>query len=223
MFKAIFFKEWLKTRWCLLAAFVLCSGFSIYIASRVMKAIELQGAGHIWEVTVSRDALFAEPITFVPLLIGLALGLFQYFPEMQRKCFKLTLHLPYPALRMTLAMLLYGLLWLSLCFIASILLLWIPLAQVFPSELSSRIVLSSLPWFAAGYAAYLFSAWITLEPTWKRRVFNMVIAAFCLKIFFMAPAPEAYNAFLPWISLCVIALISLVWLSVLRFKAGKQD
>ena len=103
MFKAIFFKEWLKTRWCLLAAFVLCSGFSIYIASRVMKAIELQGAGHIWEVTVSRDALFAEPITFVPLLIGLALGLFQYFPEMQRKCFKLTLHLPYPALRCSTA------------------------------------------------------------------------------------------------------------------------
>ncbi len=223
MFKAIFFKEWLKTRWCLLAAFILCTGFSAYVVARVWKAMELQGAGHLWEVMVTRDALFAEPMTFVPLVIGLALGLFQYFPEMQRKCFKLTLHLPYPALRTTLAMLLYGVLGLSACFIAALLLLWIPFSSVFPSELASRIILSGLPWFLAGYAAYFFSAWITLEPVWKRRVFNMAVTALCLKLFFMAPAPEAFNAFLPWLSLCVPALASLVWLSVLRFKAGKQD
>ena len=223
MFKAIFFNEWLKTRWCLLAALILCSGFSAYVVARVFKAVELQGAGHIWEVVAGRDAIFVEPLTFVPLLVGIVLGLFQYFPEMQRKCFKLTLHLPFSSLRMFFCMLSYGIAALSLCFLPGLLLLGTGLREVFPSEFVSRIILSALPWYLAAYAAYSFVAWITLEPTWKFRAFAMVLAFFCLKIFFLAPAPEAYNAFLPFLALLGFSLFSLSWLSVLRFKAGKQD
>ena len=62
-----------------------------------------------------------------------------------------------------------------------------------------------------------------LEPTWKRRVLNLVISVLLLRIFFLAPAPEAYNAFLPWLAIYTLLTASLSWLSIARFKAGEQD
>lgn len=223
MFKAIFYKEWIKTRWYLLVVSVVCGGFLAYVVGRLFKVVELKGAGHIWEVVVLKNALFIDPLTYIPLGVGLLLGIFQYMPEMQRKCFKLTLHLPYPAQRMVFAMLKYGSIVLTLIFGLMCLALYLALDRIFPAELTSRILLSSLPWFLAGYAAYYFTAWITLEPTWKRRVMNMLVAAFTLYAYFLAPAPEAYNSFLPYLAVFTFALLSLSWLSVVRFKLGCQD
>lgn len=223
MFKAIFYKEWIKTRWYLLVVSVVCGGFLAYVVGRLFKVVELKGAGHIWEVVVLKNALFIDPLTYIPLGVGLLLGIFQYMPEMQRKCFKLTLHLPYPAQRMVFAMLKYGSIVLTLIFGLMFLALYLALDRIFPAELTSRILLSSLPWFLAGYAAYYFTAWITLEPTWKRRVMNMLVAAFTLYAYFLAPAPEAYNSFLPYLAVFTFALLSLSWLSVVRFKLGCQD
>lgn len=223
MFKAIFYKEWIKTRWYLLVVSVVCGGFLAYVVGRLFKVVELKGAGHIWEVVVLKNALFIDPLTYIPLGVGLLLGIFQYMPEMQRRCFKLTLHLPYPAQRMVFAMLKYGSIVLTLIFGLMFLALYWALDRIFPVELTSRILLSSLPWFLAGYAAYYFAAWITLEPTWKRRVLDMLVAAFTLYAYFLAPAPEAYNAFLPYLAVFTFALLSLSWLSVMRFKQGCQD
>lgn len=223
MFKAIFYKEWIKTRWYLLVVSVVCGGFLSYVVGRLFKVVELKGAGHIWEVVVLKNALFIDPLTYIPLGVGLLLGIFQYMPEMQRKCFKLTLHLPYPAPRMVFAMLKYGSIVLTLLFGLMLLVLYLALDRVFPAELTSRILLTSLPWFLAGYATYYLTAWIVLEPTWKRRVLDMLVAAFTLYAYFLAPAPEAYNPFLPYLAVFTFALLSLSWLSVVRFKQGCQD
>lgn len=95
MWKAIVYKEWIKTRRYLFAALLLTAGFAGYGLLRLYRAVELMGAGHIWEVMVTRNAVFIDPMEFVPLLAGLLLAVVQFVPEMQRKCLKLTLHLPY--------------------------------------------------------------------------------------------------------------------------------
>ena len=51
----------------------------------------------------------------------------------------------------------------------------------------------------------------------------MAVSVLILRIFFLAPSPDAYGGFLPWLGLSVILSSSLVWLSITRFKAGKQD
>ena len=35
-----------------------------------------------------------------------------------------------------------------------------------------------------------------LEPTWKRRVLNLIIAALIFRVYFLAPGAEAENSFL---------------------------
>ena len=147
----------------------------------------------------------------------------QFVPEMQRKCLKLTLHLPYPELKMTGNMLFSGLVLLLVCFASNFLLMEIYLSGVLAHELKNHILLTALTWYLAGISGYLLVAWICLEPAWKRRIINLIIAVLLLRIFFLSPTPEAYNKFLPYLLVYTLLTASFSWLSIVRFKAGKQD
>ena len=223
MKKALLFKEWIKTRWYLLLALLVTLGFAGYSMLRINRVASMKGVEHVWEVMLARDTVFVDLLEFIPLLVGILLALVQFVPEMHHKCLKLTLHLPYPQLRMINLMLLYGLVVLLICFAANYLLMTVYMQGVLAPELYSRILLTVLPWYLAGIAAYLLISWICLEPAWKRRVLNLVISVLLLRIFFLAPAPEAYNAFLPWMAIYTLLTASLSWLSIARFKAGEQD
>ena len=70
---------------------------------------------------------------------------------------------------------------------------------------------------------YKRQAWICLEPAWKRRILNLITAVLFLRLFFLSPTPEAYNKFLPYLVVYTLLTSSFSWLSIVRFKAGKQD
>ena len=142
---------------------------------------------------------------------------------MTQKRLKLTLHLPYPQQRMILLMLLAGVGQISIVFLLQAASLWIYLQQHIASEMVSRILLTATPWYICGYTAYLLTAWICLEPTWKLRIVNLLIAAGIVRIFFLLDKPEAYNSFLPTLIIFTILCASLSIRSVVRFKEGCQD
>lgn len=73
----------------------------------------------------------------------------------------------------------------------------------------ARILLTAAPWYICGYTAYLMTAWICLEPTWKLRIVNLLIAAGIVRIFFLLDKPEAYNSFLPTLIIFTILCASL--------------
>ena len=202
----------------------LGAAYELYkITGEESYTIAIQGIDHLWVVMVQKDAIFIDLLQFVPLLIGILLAAVQFFPEMQRKCLKLTLHLPYSQKKMVMSMLAYGVLALVTCFAMSFIMMGVYLPQHFTSELVQRVLLSAAPWFFAGFAGYLLVSWICLEPTWKRRVLNLIIAALIFRVYFLAPGAEAYNSFLPCLTLYTLLAASLSWISVVRFKAGKQD
>lgn len=223
MIKAIFYKEWIKLRWYLLLAFLVSNAVTIYGLLRMNRAITLKGAGHIWEVMVMKNAIFIDYLEFVPLIVGILMALVQFVPEMQRKCLKLTLHLPYSQQRMTFCMLGSGFVGLLLCFLTNFITMFIYLPTVLPTGLGKNIISAALPWYLAGIASYLLTAWICLEPTWKRRILNLLISALVVRMYFLAPVPQAYNSFLPILTLYTLLLSLLSWISITRFKAGKQD
>lgn len=223
MWKAIVYKEWIKTRRYLFAALLLTAGFAGYGLLRLYRAVELMGAGHIWEVMVTRNAVFIDPIKFVPLLAGLLLAVVQFVPEMQRKCLKLTLHLPVPALATLGAMLVFGLAALSVLFGIGVAIVGLGPLPVIARELAGNILCTALPWFLAGMAAYLLGAWVILEPTWRLRAVNILMSLLILRLFFLGEVPHAYDGFLPLLALLTACTASLSWISVVRFMAGRQD
>lgn len=223
MIKAIFYKEWIKTRWFFIISLLGMLGFTSYTLLQINRVLGLKGAAHIWEVIITRDAIFIDYLQYIPIIIGILMAVVQFAPEMHRKCLKLTLHLPYSGLKLTMTMLLVGLSLLLIIFGCSLLFIKGYLMMHFPIELQNHILFTSFPWFLAGLLAYNFCSLFCLEPTWKMRVLYLVIAFLTLRIFFLSDSAEAYNSFLPGLIIYVIATISLPWLSILRFKAGKQD
>ena len=63
---AIFYKEWIKTRWYFLLAVVTTLGFTGYCMLRINRVIEMKGAAHVWEVMMQRDAIFIDMLRVHP-------------------------------------------------------------------------------------------------------------------------------------------------------------
>lgn len=223
MIRAIFYKEWIKTRWYLLLALVASIGFSGFAMLRLSRAMSLKGAVHIWQVMIDRDAIFIDFIQYLPLILGLGLAVVQFFPEMQHKSFKLTLHLPIKATTAVTSMLAYGATMLICTFIPALLIKFCYLQGVMAPELWQRILCSSAPWYMAGLAAYFLTAWIALEPTWSRRVIDGVVALLFIRIYLQPAKPEAYNDFMPLLTIVTLMLPLLSMLSLTRFRDGRQD
>lgn len=223
MIRAIFYKEWIKIRWYWLLALVTSIGFSGFAMLRLARACALKGYAHIWQVMIDRDAIFIDLLQYLPLILGLGLAVVQFFPEMQHKSFKLTLHLPIKATTAVSSMLAFGSTMLVAIFIPALLLKFCCLQSIMAPELWQRIIFASAPWYITGLAAYFLTAWIALEPTWSRRVIDGAIALLFLRIYLQPAKPEAYNDFMPLLTVVTLMLPLLSMLSLTRFRDGRQD
>ena len=74
-----------------------------------------------------------------------------------------------------------------------------------------------------GFDAYLFTAATCLEGRWGRRIVLGLLGLGVLAIYFMQPAPQAYNGMLVGALIFTLLLILLSSLSVNRFKEGLID
>lgn len=223
MKKAIFYKEWIKARGCFFLSLAVSLAFTLYGLLQLQRVIGFKGVSHLWEILLSRDTVFIEWLSYLPAAVGLLMALAQFVPEMQHKRLKLTLHLPYPRERMVLLMLCSGLTLLGIVFAADYLALYLYLQSILPAELVGRILMTSLPWYLCGVVTYLLTAWVCLEPTWRRRIVNVLISAGAIRLFFLSSVPQAYDRFLPWLLLLALGSLLLPQLSVSRFKQGRQD
>lgn len=223
MEKALIFKEWVKTR----MVFFICLAFAVWVtlyAVLMMKRlIELKGVEHLWLIMLLKDNTFIDIIKYVPMVVGLAVGVAQMAPEMAQKRLKLTLHLPYPQMKLVGLMLLTGLMELLVIYLVQGVIIAVFDSTVIPSELVSRIMLTTLPWFFAGFTAYLFVTAICLEGTWRRRVIMALLGIAVLMVYFLQPVPEAYNGMLFLLIVVTLLLSLLSFGSIVRFKEGRQD
>ena len=223
MNRMILYKEWLKTRWVLLGIVLVMAAITFYCFLNLTNVVQIRGAEILWETLVSKETVLTEFFRFVPAVAAALLALSQWLPEMQHKRLKLTLHLPYPQGKMILTMAANGLFLLSVLYAVQAGVCAPVFAQWIPAELIARILRTMAVWYLAGWAAYLFTSALCLEPTWRFRVPILLVSAGLLRILYLSGIPEAFNGFF-WILLpYVIASGSLLFLSVSRFKEGYQD
>ena len=223
MIKAIFYKEWIKMRWFCLVAALFLAVFTAYALLRVQRVITFKGAAHIWEVMLEKEVVFIDILQYLPVLLGVLLALVQFIPEMTHKRLKLTLHLPFPQRKMILLMMSVGLAALAVLSAVQAFVLWCYFHTLLAPELVSRILLTSLPWYLAGLALYPLAAWVCLEPTWRRRVADILVAVGVCRLFFLSETPQAYDGMLPWLLALLLCVLFFPLLSVYRFKQGCQD
>lgn len=223
MEKSLIFKEWVKTRMVFFISLALAVCIALYAVLMMKRLVELKGMDHLWLIMLLKDNTFIDIIRYVPLIIGMAVAVAQMVPEMVQKRLKLTLHLPYPQKRLISLMLLTGMVELFVVFLVQALIIFVYDASIMPFEMSCRVMLTTLPWYFAGFAAYLFVSSICLEGTWRRRIILSLLAVSVLMIFFLQPVPEAYNGVIWLMVLLVFSLTLFSFGSVVRFKEGRQD
>ena len=223
MLKAIIYKEWLKTRGVFLIGLLLSvcmAGFEILSMNRVGT---VKGVEHIWQSMLMKDNMFVNHLTFIPLAVGVGVGLAQMLPEMVQKRFKLTLHLPYSQNRMVLAMLAVGLAEIVAVSVVTSVIVVVYDMRILAPELVSRVVLTMSPWFVAGVVAYFFTAAVCIEGCRVQKVVFSLLGVGVVSWLFAGDAPEAYNGVLLLFVVASLSCALLVYRSVYRFKEGLQD
>ncbi len=218
----IFYKEYLKTRWYSILMLIAFLCFTTYALMRINYILTMKGADHLWNFLIMKDVVLVEILEFVPLVGGIILALVQFMPEMYHKSLKLTLHLPFSPWKMINVMLIYGALVMLIVCAINLIVMLLYLHRILPIELYSRIVLTTIPWHLAGLAGYFLTSWICIEPAWRRRIANIIIASLFMFIYFLSTSAEAYNSFLPLLTIATLLTSTFSWLSVARFKEGKE-
>lgn len=212
----------MKTR-RILGVFVLVFAVvSVYTFINLDHDIRLAGAESSWYGYIFQNLSLAPLFAWIPVLAGLAVALAQFVPEMTNKRLKLTLHLPASETHIMCNMLLYGAVALLLLYAVFEVVMAVGMSFYFPSVLVGRMLCQHLPWLSAGIAAYGFTAWVCIEPQWKQRVWNVLIALAGLSVLFLSLVPGIYVHF-GW-GMAGIAVLALLFplYSCARFKEGIQ-
>lgn len=222
LLKALSYKEWRKTRKLVGLIFILLAAVSVYSYIDITYSIRMQEAVNVWFGFLFQGVSVSVLWMYLLPLSGIFMAIVQFVPEMTQKRFKLTLHLPASETRLVSAMLLFGYGVLCVLYLCCLIFLSFLIKQVLPWEVVTMMISQWLPWMTAGLAGYGFTAWICIEPSWKQRVLDMLIAAGLLSVLFVSVYPDAYSYF-GW-EMLLMVMVSFVFpfYSCIRFKQGIQ-
>ncbi|MBR8534318.1 hypothetical protein KDU71_02015 [Carboxylicivirga sediminis] len=223
MTRAIFYKEWIKLRWLLLAISLVFAGSIPYFILNLTNKFRFAGKPHFWSVIVGKDLNLISELTYIPLLAGLILGLAQFVPEMQKKSLKLTLHLPHPEKLTILKMLLFGSGTLVSIFSITGLVLYLSLSIYLPSQILVAWFTAALAWYLAGLAAYFLAVWVCIEPVWKQKAINTLLAIAVIMLFFKGTSTYSLQYAMPLYIGIILLSMCFPFYSVFRFKEGVQQ
>jgi hypothetical protein len=222
MYKSLAYKEWLKVRWFALGALGLEIIVLIYIFSSLRATIEFNSAVNIWSAIIYKNFMFFQPLQYLPLFIGLGIGIAQYLPEVSEQKLKLTLHLPLKENIIFLFLNLFGTLLLLALFLPVILILIIGSSTSFPSEIINATILTIIPWFVSAFVAYYFVAAIMIEPLWSRKVLLAVLGYIFVTPLLKEVGYGAYTMVLFALVIIAFFFSPLNLLSGIRFKRGAK-
>ena len=220
LFKALSYKEWIKTRKAIVFLFLLAIAVLAYVFIDVTHSIRLEESVNVWYGYLYMGKKLPIVMMVYPILAGLALALVQFVPEMVDKRLKLTLHLPANETSIVAAMLMYGYVLLLGLFALIVIALVVGMNSLFSFEINQLMLSQFLPWLVSGLVAYGFTAWICFEPQWKQRVLNLIIAVGLLSVLFVSQNSDVYLHFGLGMLVLLVASFTFPFYSAMRFKHG---
>ncbi|MFR9651193.1 MAG: hypothetical protein SNG35_04130 [Rikenellaceae bacterium] len=224
MIKAIFYKEWIKCRAVVILLTLIAVAFVTYLFINNANLLRTSGAVAVWsQVAEGGYSLFSLYIKIFMPLSAIVIATMQYGVEMTNKRFKLTLHLPHSEFKITAAMQLFGISMVTALYTTLLLPCYVGLSIYYPRELIVAMFVSLVPYILAGLSSYLFAMWVIIEPIWRRRVVNLLIAVVSLTPFTIDAMLWATTPAIPSLIAVVAASAVTAYYAVARFKDGAQN
>ncbi len=222
MWKSVIYKEWLKTRWFLIGFAVLGLVAVGYIFLKVQHDFTFYEGKNYWYSVLFQGFQYFGHLKYVPLVIGLVVGVAQYFPETVNKRIKLTFHLPLKENNILLMMMAFGAGSLLVCFLLLFAAFFTLSYMFFPTEIVMGAVTSIFPWFLAGLTGYFLVALVVLEPVWKYRILYALTGGFFTMIYLQSAVVAGYGPVNPILALLTAALSIALIFSAYRFRKGEM-
>jgi len=186
----------------------------------VAYEIRFYDANNYWYNIVFRKYIFFSWLLYIPVISGLILAIAQYYPEINEKRLKLTLHLPVNENTILMSMVVSGMTALLIIFILAMVLLFILCLYYFPSEIGLAALTTVYPWFLAGIAAYLAVVAIFIEPRWMQRVVMIIVAlSFLFSLLYLRGYSLYTKSMLSFTILTLIFIVFSIY-STNRFRRG---
>lgn len=223
MTKAIFYKEWIKLRGVVISMAAIFILLGIYLVMSTESKLRIAGSAHLWAMVSQKDINMLALLKYFPIVAGLVIGMFQFIPEMNKRSLKLTLHLPIAERKTIVTMMLFCVSILLAVFVATCLIIFPLLSSSFPWVVLNAWLAAASPWFLAGLSTYFLCVWVCIEPAWKRRIANGVIAVTLISSFIVSAGCFGYIYMTPTLIAITLICALFPFHSVIRFKEGVQD
>ncbi len=183
-FSAVFYKEIIKTRYMMLLLFVSNMMFMLWNFI-VLRRLYIQDHSEVvWYRTVNLGQIPYDDLMFIPFITAIIFCLFQFLQEMRDGRIRIALHAPYDSCFIVLLHTLFGIVFLSAVFTIDAFILFISIIDYYPVDVGISAIITSLPWFTAGFYAYLGGAFVLLEPQPKRKALaGIVCFGLCIPLF----------------------------------------
>ncbi len=222
MWRSVIYKEWIKLKWVVLAFTVLSLLVLVNIILKVRHDIIFMEANNYLYSILFRGSSYFIMIKFVPLAIGIGTGIAQYFPETVNKRIKLTFHLPMNENETILKMHTFGSLVVITLFIV-INIFFFFLSRIYlPMEVVTQALVTSLPWYLGGLAAYFMTSMILLEPVWLYRALYTVISYGFVASYYQKTVLGAYSLSIGLFALIAVIAGIVILFSAYRFRKGEM-
>lgn len=224
MLKAIFYKEWIKSRNMLFLLLSIAALLVVYTIINSAHMFRSQDAISLWLAVVEKGMpIVSQIVPWFLIAVGLIISVVQYSSEMVNKRFKLTLHLPLSESKILGSLLLFGISTVLAIQLFTTISLVVVLSFYYPTEFIYATLMQFLPYALAGLAGYLFVAWVVLEPVLKRRLINLTYALIALLTYIIGGEGDHYIYALPYLATIIgVALVCSLF-SAVRFKDGAQN
>lgn len=217
--KHIFYKERIKLNRILLAVIIINISVLIYTFFRVRIGIMLNEPSGIWLDIILRNGIFYSKIEIFLYVSALLLGVMQFYPEFERKRFRLACHLPLSEYKMIFYTSFFGIIVLTLLWFIDMAGVVLLAAQFFPVDIYKEIPLVMFYWFINSLMIYTIASSLTLEASWnvKLRLALMMagsIWAFKIEVYNSSPLYAVF-AFLFAVFYCFA-----IYFPAFRFRKG---
>lgn len=182
MIKGLFYKEWIKTKWLIIAGLILVVS-GMFVWYQLIKNDYAQQQAVMFTYTIAvKHRLFHDVLRFLPSILALALALFQFVPEVSRNRYRLTLMLPVPINKLLLWMTAYGVITLTVFYLFTGLLFFAVSLQFLSAFMVWNTASNLFTWYLGGYVLYFWLTGVLFEPKWKYRVFLALLASVMLYV-----------------------------------------
>ncbi len=220
MFKALFFKEWLKIRWAGLIMLGLFFLAAAKTALNISYGIRILGANNFWGEIILKNIPFFNDYLYLPVLTGIVIGIAQFFPEVTESRLKLTLHLPLKENNILLYMAFIGASAVLLISAISLFVMGLISLTYFPSEVLWAMVSTSLPWVLAGLTGYFGTIAVFVEPIWFKRIFFIVVFISFIQALLEPSHLNFFQHSLPQFTIVTLLFSIAILFSGHRFRKG---